>query len=756
MIDDPFDSGFELFVLEGGSVGSRWLLTRARLTLGRHDPLDEPQPNVLAFPEPTVSRVHAVLEWDRRRFRYNLVHRSRTNATMVNGEVVQHAALLEPGDKIQMGQLVLEVRRIDARQAALVDFPEPAVPVETEIYLVVAHGPSCGEICPLNYSRMEVHAPLDEPTLKPGLYVQGLAGFRLSLVQRDGHLYIEAPDGPRPTLLLPYAGMVYERRIGIHERPRFPREALLVCGEVAFVQVGVERAGVLAELLRRGDASSADIHPLFGGARFGAEPLWGGVEVHALRLLSGTARNSMLWVRPQDLEGPIILGPEGADPRPHMVILDPNAPCVSVRFEGDRLLARNESSHANFNHNWDAIGKGGEASLVSGDRMTMGRRMVAYEHVPSQMAIEGLAIRHGTRELPLIRAINRVGYTPDNELRINDRRLGATHGTVLFREGAFYYQHEYAPCTVLVGEKTVAMGEEVEIREGDHMVLADGVEVDVVRRSSTHRPSDPILIGPTQAQMEADRLRRLQQEAEREAQRQDHRETVEMPILPPAEPPAASPVDEADAFAAPVVAAEPEPTPAEGEVAFPAPVVAAEPEPTPVEGEVAFPAPVVAAEPEPTPVEGEVAFPAPVVAAEPEPTPAEGEVAFPAPVVAAEPEPTPAEGEVAFPAPVVAAEPEPTPAEGEVAFPAPVVAADPEPTPVEGEVAFAAPVVAAEPEPTPVEGEVAHSPAVRVVTPGNASLESELQAVLAEMDAEEVAVEPVEPSPVETDASKHE
>ena len=61
-----------------------------------------------------------------------------------------------------------------------------------------------------------------------------------------------------------------ERRIGMHERPRFPQEAILVCGDVAFVQVGVERAGTLAEALRRGDATPEDIHPLYAGIRFGA------------------------------------------------------------------------------------------------------------------------------------------------------------------------------------------------------------------------------------------------------------------------------------------------------------------------------------------------------------------------------------------------------------------------------------------------------------------------------------------------------
>ena len=61
----------------------------------RLDPGDEPIPGVIAFPDATVSRVHAHLEWDARRARYVLEHRSRTNAT-VNGSLPASSSMSAP------------------------------------------------------------------------------------------------------------------------------------------------------------------------------------------------------------------------------------------------------------------------------------------------------------------------------------------------------------------------------------------------------------------------------------------------------------------------------------------------------------------------------------------------------------------------------------------------------------------------------------------------------------------------------------
>lgn len=96
-------------VVQGGGAGSRIVLGRSLHVLGRREPGERPTPERLAFPEGTVSREHALLEWDSREEGYRLVHRSRTNATVLNGKEVLGRPLLAAGDRIKLGNLILEV-----------------------------------------------------------------------------------------------------------------------------------------------------------------------------------------------------------------------------------------------------------------------------------------------------------------------------------------------------------------------------------------------------------------------------------------------------------------------------------------------------------------------------------------------------------------------------------------------------------------------------------------------------------------------
>jgi len=74
------------------------------------DPGESQADGKVLFPEPTVSKVHAELLWDEAKNRYLLIHRSQTNPTLVNGTRVNKARHLNPGDRLAMGRLTLEIR----------------------------------------------------------------------------------------------------------------------------------------------------------------------------------------------------------------------------------------------------------------------------------------------------------------------------------------------------------------------------------------------------------------------------------------------------------------------------------------------------------------------------------------------------------------------------------------------------------------------------------------------------------------------
>lgn len=100
----------ELLVVQGEGRNSRYLVRCDRVELGRLERGQVPHEGQVLFPEPTVSRLHAELRWEPQQRAYVLWHRSSTNPTLVNGKKVARCQVVKPGDRVQMGHLVLETR----------------------------------------------------------------------------------------------------------------------------------------------------------------------------------------------------------------------------------------------------------------------------------------------------------------------------------------------------------------------------------------------------------------------------------------------------------------------------------------------------------------------------------------------------------------------------------------------------------------------------------------------------------------------
>lgn len=87
------------------------------LALGRASQGQRPGPGELLFKEPTVSRVHATLTWKPLKGGFQLVHKSKTNPTLVNGKATKKI-LLAPGDRVQMGLLILEIEEVPGSRSS--------------------------------------------------------------------------------------------------------------------------------------------------------------------------------------------------------------------------------------------------------------------------------------------------------------------------------------------------------------------------------------------------------------------------------------------------------------------------------------------------------------------------------------------------------------------------------------------------------------------------------------------------------------
>ncbi len=115
-----WNSGLQIRVMEGRDQGRVYPLEAQEMTLGRALDPKEVAPGWVLFSEPTVSRVHAILQWNEGRHTYLLQHRSRTNPTLVDGKSVEQH-FLQPGQRIQLGLLILGVEAVEVRAGKLGD-----------------------------------------------------------------------------------------------------------------------------------------------------------------------------------------------------------------------------------------------------------------------------------------------------------------------------------------------------------------------------------------------------------------------------------------------------------------------------------------------------------------------------------------------------------------------------------------------------------------------------------------------------------
>lgn len=501
MKDETFESGLELVILEGGGKDQHFHLNRTRITLGRLDANETPGIGTLAVPDPTVSRVHAVMEWDPKRNRYLLVHRSRTNHTVLNGKVMEEPTYVHVGDRIKMGSLVAELRLITKAQAVKAAVTSTAAEsVASEFHLLILNGPDGGSLHPLNKSRLLLREPGGPQQPLPEVAIPGLGPVQAVLILQDGQFHVTTPENAeRSTLLDSFPGIVRQRQPGLELGLILCPNSVLVAGAVAMLIAPADQvADMRAQLL-----DGHQVHPLQTGLFREGDRLWNHGEQHVLKVISGPQKGTHLWLDLPQLQNPITIGRSSSGA---LLELPDRGAAQAEIFQGPSgLELRNTDQEIGLGHNWDEVTPGEEAPVVSGDRFRLGRTVIRYEFLPVQALAETLALRFAGEELPLQREVNLVGYSPASDLRINDRRLGPTHGRLVVRPPEVIYQHRQGGSSVRIGDVEVRAGEERALPMDVPIQLADGIEVTLTRKTGSSGMTDGMLIGPTQEQIEASR-----------------------------------------------------------------------------------------------------------------------------------------------------------------------------------------------------------------------------------------------------------
>lgn len=229
----------ELVVLQGGGRGARHSLTAPHVVLGRLDPYETATFGNLLFPEPTVSRVHATLDWDEAANRYLLTHRSATNPTIINRVKVSKPRHVSPGDKIQMGNLILEIRVGIGQHAEIeletVDFTALTKQAANQVYrpeTVIPEPPAVPSAAPQPPQEAPIPRPIPPPPrrqLPAPVFHEPYAPVEVAATAaRAVPAFLEFPEPDEQVSVVQEA----PRRIQLSSLPRRDEPVQEVAGEI--------------------------------------------------------------------------------------------------------------------------------------------------------------------------------------------------------------------------------------------------------------------------------------------------------------------------------------------------------------------------------------------------------------------------------------------------------------------------------------------------------------------------------------------
>ena len=496
---DGFDPGLQFVTTEGGVRGEVYTLSARRIQLGRQDATYPNQGAArISFPEPTVSGIHATLEWDDNKQRYLLTHHSKTNHSLIDGKVVIQPQFLHVGNKLKMGSLVVQLRLAPSK--ATVD-PTMATPVAPGLggfaaslanpdlskgfTLLVINGPDAATLFPLTRESFVMQEPNSMLSSDPVIGIRGLQDCRAWLHQKNGEIHVASHEqGHRPILIdNPLPGVTRQRQVGPELGTNFSPDSVLLANEIAIACMANPDAPRNREMLLNGEI----VNRFQPGLFHEGDRLWNRGEQHLVRCVAGPLKGMLLWIDPKRYEAPIRIGKLGRDAL--IELTDRGAANIEILASEDGFVVRNTDKELTAGLNQGELPPQNDHVLASGDILRIGRTALRYEYLPIQSRVDTYALVCEGKEHPLVREINTIGNSPDCDIQLDDTRLGSNFGRIVVGESSLRYLHQNPKFAAKVQGKEAQSGDEIGLRVDFLIELLPGLNLRVARRSLTY--SDP-------------------------------------------------------------------------------------------------------------------------------------------------------------------------------------------------------------------------------------------------------------------------
>ena len=474
---EEIDSGLCLKVMEGSHQQEVHALSRATIAIGRAPPETPYPPAYLTFPEPTLSRLHAELQWNPNTRTFFVHHKSQTNPTLINGRKLTGAVELNPGDTLALGRLVVVLdvaQKTASRTEPLVAPPEePKARIRIEAaensFSVAVEKPQI--VLQFTDSRSTTAiAPEEETPEAKWVRVPANSSNEISLrIDKDTE------------------SVTVETRLvdpPVYRRTRVPSGLLSVpiraASPVMLLQddylshqghdIFVSRSAFQgsSDSTLEGNGESGEITP-----RFHNDPNNG-----LLQFLNGGWAGATLEI-PRGGSAAFELGPKSSS----FVHLSPMTKSPSCRFtlhDGQAQLRVTQVSDDQFvDVNGELFFTGESTPIFSGTRLLLGEFEFLWLVPSLHQRYSRYHVVGPDGSHPIPKQQVRIGTAAHCEVRLQIPALAPVVGTLKYENEEFSYHHKNIALPAKVDGVETSAGLKAKVKSGTKLELAPGVTLSV-------------------------------------------------------------------------------------------------------------------------------------------------------------------------------------------------------------------------------------------------------------------------------------
>lgn len=476
---EPIETGLQLRVLEGSHSQATHPLERSVVSIGRTTAETPCTSSYLTFPEPTVSRLHALLTWEPGVSAYMVHHRSQTNPTLLNGKALTRSELLKPGDVLSLGRLVIRIEQAQYEESL------PSIEQEGEKRLCLClHRRGDRERCysvPVEGKRVILSFNDERSTaaiagqrdasqqhvVLPGSCATELS-FTFEPEQTSAEVEIESTTPTIRRTALDFGILEVPLR-NATPWPFTARDALLHQGYLIWLAQNDEASppgGTLEDSpLRKPPAE------LSAGAP-------GGPILH---FLSGAWKGAQLRMREKGSYS-FELGPKSESLIHPSPLTGETAVSITTQGLQARLRVIDMSDDQFVDINGELLFTGESTPLFSGAKLLLGEAEFSWLVPALHKEYTSYHLSTEAGPIPITKQEIRIGTAAHCEARIDSPSLAPVAGVLRFGAEGFVYKHQNIALPARIDNVEVSAGLEAPVRSGSSLELAPGLTVQLEER----------------------------------------------------------------------------------------------------------------------------------------------------------------------------------------------------------------------------------------------------------------------------------